>query len=697
MKRILFILSLLWSFAYAQTPTNYTNINSRYQWLAGRFKSLALPTGDTVFASGEWPIAGAVKYDSTKPAGSRFYIWNGSYWESAGGGGLSDNIYTADGTIDSIRTITIPYGSRISWLANGTSYGLDSQKPPFWYFNAYDTISNNTYSSGGGASVWNRSTLFTGNRRQYYKGYEYVTNLWANDSVRLESVGGDFGFNLRSTRVLSRSTGNTNRSVIAGAPNNDWDAAPNLIAWDVHSRPSGHSAPHRSRGWWAGISSYPLMNAFSDTLDNWIGYISMNRITSSNKIFKYIDYWAGGSIYADSTWGFYARYNTQRHYLAGPVGFGTNNSGATANVDIVGTMRLQDGNQGVGKVLTSDANGWATWQTPSGGSSQGIDDVLATDNGLTTNRTINLNGNNFFILGGGFFRVYNIDSTKRLLEVDGTNQSGFIGRGSAQRFSFSDSIGLQSIGQVIDTTIWKPVIRNSNTGMLAYSPWMYAGGGGSTSPAGSNGQVQFNNSGSFGASSNLTWDNTNARFGIGAPAFTSGENLGVKGITGSLTWIRFYSPDGGDYIRFGADNSGGHIFDWNGNMSFRINNTQHAVWSSSSYQFNTGLANIDFRISGDNETNLFYSDASADAIGIGTASPAHKLDVNGMINTPGTEANTYRWNTAASETPATTSFATPTNYYGSSITNVLGTPHAWLRVNVAGTFYIIPAYTPFVP
>ena len=38
-----------------------------------------------------------------------------------------------------------------------------------------------------------------------------------------------------------------------------------------------------------------------------------------------------------------------------------------------------------------------------------------------------------------------------------------------------------------------------------------ASGGGSTSPAGSNTQIQFNNSGVFGASANLTWDGTTAK------------------------------------------------------------------------------------------------------------------------------------------------------------------------------------------
>ncbi len=42
-----------------------------------------------------------------------------------------------------------------------------------------------------------------------------------------------------------------------------------------------------------------------------------------------------------------------------------------------------------------------------------------------------------------------------------------------------------------------------------------------TTPAGSDGEVQFNNAGSFGASSDLFWDNVNKRLGIGtdSPSF----------------------------------------------------------------------------------------------------------------------------------------------------------------------------------
>jgi hypothetical protein len=62
------------------------------------------------------------------------------------------------------------------------------------------------------------------------------------------------------------------------------------------------------------------------------------------------------------------------------------------NVNLTGTIRIQGGAPGIGKVLTSDANGTATWQTPSSGITS-----IATNNGITggtitTTGTIGLTG-----------------------------------------------------------------------------------------------------------------------------------------------------------------------------------------------------------------------------------------------------------------------------------------------------------------
>lgn len=54
---------------------------------------------------------------------------------------------------------------------------------------------------------------------------------------------------------------------------------------------------------------------------------------------------------------------------SGNFGIGTNNP--QSKLHVAGTFRLVDGTQAAGKVLTSDANGVATWQTPSGGGGGG--------------------------------------------------------------------------------------------------------------------------------------------------------------------------------------------------------------------------------------------------------------------------------------------------------------------------------------
>jgi len=51
------------------------------------------------------------------------------------------------------------------------------------------------------------------------------------------------------------------------------------------------------------------------------------------------------------------------------IGIGT--ASPLAKLDITGNIKIADGTQGAGKILTSDANGLATWQTPATGSSAG--------------------------------------------------------------------------------------------------------------------------------------------------------------------------------------------------------------------------------------------------------------------------------------------------------------------------------------
>jgi hypothetical protein len=75
----------------------------------------------------------------------------------------------------------------------------------------------------------------------------------------------------------------------------------------------------------------------------------------------------------------------------GRVGIGTSNPSAT--LDLNGTLKITDGTQGAGKVLTSDASGNATWQSSSAGStvrgtsSGGFAPTVINGSGFTVTRT----------------------------------------------------------------------------------------------------------------------------------------------------------------------------------------------------------------------------------------------------------------------------------------------------------------------
>ncbi|MDP2655963.1 MAG: hypothetical protein Q8P11_00130 [bacterium] len=64
----------------------------------------------------------------------------------------------------------------------------------------------------------------------------------------------------------------------------------------------------------------------------------------------------------------------------GNVGIGTTNPGA--KLDVAGTVKITDGTQGIGKVLTSDDTGLASWQTPTSGGSGGSASPLLFTKGL---------------------------------------------------------------------------------------------------------------------------------------------------------------------------------------------------------------------------------------------------------------------------------------------------------------------------
>lgn len=117
-----------------------------------------------------------------------------------------------------------------------------------------------------------------------------------------------------------------------------------------------------------------------------------------------------------------------------------------------------------------------------------------------------------FNSGGFLFSIYNAGAIN--LETAGAtgditvsaSRDNLLGGTRYLRLSFGDSLFLQTLGVGYDTTVNKVLTYNTVTKTVRYAPWLYAGsGGGGGSPAGSNTELQYNNSGSFGATTGLNF------------------------------------------------------------------------------------------------------------------------------------------------------------------------------------------------
>ena len=64
------------------------------------------------------------------------------------------------------------------------------------------------------------------------------------------------------------------------------------------------------------------------------------------------------------------------------------------------------------------------------------------------------------------------------------------------------------------------------------------------------------------------------------------------------------------------------------NRMFQINNNS----SDSIFHINLANTDINFRVDGDTNDNLFFTDANEEKVGIGTGTPSHKLQVVGNIS-----------------------------------------------------------------
>lgn len=329
-------------------------------------------------------------------------------------------------------------------------------------------------------------------------------------------------------------------------------------------------------------------------------------------------------------------------------------------LDVVGTAQMTGFRLSTsptnGHVLTSDASGVGTWQAPSGGGASiggavtggtqysvlFVDPAatLAQDNnGLKFNPTTDT----LTVGGSGALAVVNVTSsaaTDVVLQANNTNNASATANaylvtstaaGGGDPFFYMAASGVINWGIGIDRS-------DGATGILKFDS------SASQPVPGTNTSMQLAHTGAevlrvsrnTDAGNHVLMRNTDSGTSASSGFYlNNGTGSGYFVLYGTGTVDSAYA--GANDVLIGSTLGRTSLFTAvNEPIEFWVNNTvQAAQVLSTEFVINQAGANYNLRVEGDTDPNLFVTVASTDNVGIGTATPAAKLDIVG-----GTVTNT---------------------------------------------------------
>ena len=396
------------------------------------------------------PATGLLVFQTDGTSG--FYYYNGTTWIALSGGvaGVTDSSQlqkiTENGNIGwrILGRDTANYGN-IGIEAIDLSYSDDNSAPYGATGNNSTAMGLKTTAYGGGSTAMGGYTIASGG---YSTAMGYTSTASGNYSTAMgegstasgttSTVMGQYNIasGTRSTAMGYGNTADGANSLAIGQ--NTKSSGENSSAMGESTTASSYASTamgintHAKGDASAALGSLTIAKSYGETTLGFMNDTLANTITSgfyndTNRIFT-----VGNGIVSTNT-----RHTAFVIQQNGNIGI--NQRRPSEKLDIAGSIKIVDGTQGVGKVLTSDANGKASWQTAAGGATDSSQLQKITEGGNTGWRILGRDTANYGDIG---LRAIDLSYNNSASTTKGANGLGSIATGFGTTASATGSTAM---------------------------------------------------------------------------------------------------------------------------------------------------------------------------------------------------------------------------------------------------------------